>query len=661
LTNTSTLVYFRVLQTSASLRSPVGTTIRTTKSFLVEVTVALMNIPAKRILVVAISALAIAFAGSALNQPVDAASCPQGKACVLVSVDNQNGNIPATGNHLFLTLFGAGSDIALISPSGVSYGLAQSMRYDELLVGTGTRAQFTLTMSPTAPLSSGRLYFSESNLGGVQPPAQASFRYDYVEFTIIVNGSSIFVNGDVSGIDQVGIPSRLQFEDGHGTPLPGAGTTGRASRQMGCWTHIMEKLGETPISGWRPSSAEITSPSGSRIRIAGPSNMPGGMRNYPSMRGYLDSMVKSNREIRISGYFAGNKDLGLQPTYYDYRGSFDSHGNLTLSGTLSDSRGGSSSSNYPVSQTMYLPARAFFDAMAPVPGWDESTWGDASVGFGTGFGVYAQNGPYQLGGVKPTTFEIFNDGSSTLRSWKLDAKYLQDAGVFKKSIDNDVYGWIYGDLVASMGNGFFGDQLGYETSAWNTNKDAQGKPFAAKQEAFSALWPQGNLPDFAAWNVYQQAIATTSDSYGMSLGDRFAFASAPVDSPDMATDVHTAEIAIVLLPDDGCAAPVGIGPNVQSLLLSVDSPSDSVIVRPAGQQPPEGVYHDYVTPTAIGFTPTSYTLDGELPAGLTLNPSTGVVSGTATEAMDRGTYTLIASDGKRSATMTLHITVREGT
>jgi hypothetical protein len=601
-----------------------------------------MDIPAKRILVVAISALAIAFAGSALNQPVDAASCPQGKACVLVSVDNQNGNIPATGNHLFLTLFGAGSDIALISPSGVSYGLAQSMRYDELLVGTGTRAQFTLTMSPTAPLSSGRLYFSESNLGGVQPPAQASFRYDYVEFTIIVNGSSIFVNGD-------------------GTPLPGAGTTGRASRQMGCWTHIMEKLGETPISGWRPSSAEITSPSGSRIRIAGPSNMPGGMRNYPSMRGYLDSMVKSNREIRISGYFAGNKDLGLQPTYYDYRGSFDSHGNLTLSGTLSDSRGGSSSSNYPVSQTMYLPARAFFDAMAPVPGWDESTWGDASVGFGTGFGVYAQNGPYQLGGVKPTTFEIFNDGSSTLRSWKLDAKYLQDAGVFKKSIDNDVYGWIYGDLVASMGNGFFGDQLGYETSAWNTNKDAQGKPFAAKQEAFSALWPQGNLPDFAAWNVYQQAIATTSDSYGMSLGDRFAFASAPVDSPDMATDVHTAEIAIVLLPDDGCAAPVGIGPNVQSLLLSVDSPSDSVIVRPAGQQPPEGVYHDYVTPTAIGFTPTSYTLDGELPAGLTLNPSTGVVSGTATEAMDRGTYTLIASDGKRSATMTLHITVREGT
>lgn len=620
-----------------------------------------MDIPAKRILLVAISALAIAFAGSALNQPVDAASCPQGKACVLVSVDNQNGNIPATGNHLFLTLFGAGSDIALISPSGVSYGLAQSMRYDELLVGTGTRAQFTLTMSPTAPLSSGRLYFSESNLGGVQPPAQASFRYDYVEFTIIVNGSSIFVNGDVSGIDQVGIPSRLQFEDGHGTPLPGAGTTGRASRQMGCWTHIMEKLGETPISGWRPSSAEITSPSGSRIRIAGPSNMPGGMRNYPSMRGYLDSMVKSNREIRISGYFAGNKDLGLQPTYYDYRGSFDSHGNLTLSGTLSDSRGGSSSSNYPVSQTMYLPARAFFDAMAPVPGWDESTWGDASVGFGTGFGVYAQNGPYQLGGVKPTTFEIFNDGSSTLRSWKLDAKYLQDAGVFKKSIDNDVYGWIYGDLVASMGNGFFGDQLGYETSAWNTNKDAQGKPFAAKQEAFSALWPQGNLPDFAAWNVYQQAIATTSDSYGMSLGDRFAFASAPVDSPDMATDVHTAEIAIVLLPDDGCAAPVGIGPNVQSLLLSVDSPSDSVIVRPAGQQPPEGVYHDYVTPTAIGFTPTSYTLDGELPAGLTLNPSTGVVSGTATEAMDRGTYTLIASDGKRSATMTLHITVREGT
>jgi hypothetical protein len=620
-----------------------------------------MNIPPTRIFLVAMCAFAIALAGLAMDQPVNAASCPQGKACVLVSVDNQNESIPATGNNLFLTLFGAGSDIALISPSGVSHDLAQSIRYDELLTGAGTRAQFTLTMSPTAPLASGRLYFSESDLGGVRPPAQASFRYDYVEFTIIVSGSSVFVNGDVSGIDQVGIPSRLRFENGHGTPLPGAGTTGPASRQMGCWTQIMEKLGEAPISGWRPSSAEITSPKGSRIRIAGPSNVPGGMRNYPSMRGYLESIVESSPKIRISGYFIGNKELGLQPTYYDYQGSFDSHGNLTLSGTLSDSRGGSSSSNYPLSKKMYLPARAFFDAMAPVPGWNESTWGDASVGFGTGFGVYAQNGPYQLGGVEPTTFEIFNDGSSTLHSWKLDAKYLQDAAVFKKSIGNDVYGWIYGDLVASMGNGFFGDQLGYETSAWNTNMDAQGEPFAAKQEAFSALWPQGDLPDFAAWNVYQQAIATTSDSYGMPLGDRFGFASAPVDSPDMATDVHTAEIAVVLLPDDGCAAPVGIGPSVQSLLLSLDSPSDSVIVRPAGQQPPADVYHDYVTPTAIDFTPTRYTLDGELPAGLTLNPTTGVVSGTATEAMDRRTYTLTASDGGRSATMTLHITVREGT
>ena len=53
---------------------------------------------------------------------------------------------------------------------------------------------------------------------------------------------------------------------------------------------------------------------------------------------------------------------------------------------------------------------------------------------------------------------------------------------------------------------------------------------------------------------------------------------------------------------------MSLAPSPQSLVLSneVSATNDAVIVLPPAQQPPAGVFHDYVTPTAIGFTPTIY-------------------------------------------------------
>ena len=94
--------------------------------------------------------------------------------------------------------------------------------------------------------------------------------------------------------------------------------------------------------------------------------------------------------------------------------------------------------------------------------------------------------------------------------------------------------------------------LGYDTSKWNTNKDGNGVPYASPQKAFANLYTPSTLPTYAAWDLWQQAVSTTSDSYGVSLGDRFGFQGAKTSSPDMSTDKTTGIIRITLLANDGC-------------------------------------------------------------------------------------------------------------
>jgi hypothetical protein len=613
---------------------------------------------------VLVSAALVGIGLAAVPAATGASTCPSGMACVTIVVDNQNATVPAPGNTLYLTLFDGGQPATLVKPNGSTFGLGQSVKFSDLLPSAGGDAQFVIQTPTSNPLASGRLYFSETDLGGNQPPANAPYRYDYVEFTIVSQAGVTTINGDVTGIDQVGIPARMEFQDSSGRTLNQAGSSSPATRSMGCWNTILGTFTTNSAGitqGWTTTSIEVKN-GANRLRLAGPSNMPGGIAQYPSLQGYVTSLA--NKTITISGYFGGNTNPPLPAAYYSYSGTFDASGNLALSGKLtSDKAGSTPSPSYPGPKTMYLPARGWFDTMAPNGWWSADTWGNAKQGYATGFGVYAQNGPYQLGGTKPSTFETRLDtpgGKPTsLTSWALDPAYLTQPSVYYNSIGNDIYGWIYGDLVASLGNGFVGP-LGFDSSAWNTNGDATGVPYASAQKAFSDLYPKG-APAYAAWDLFQQAIATTSDSYGMSLGDRFAFAEAKSSSPDMATDEQTDIIKVTLLPADGCSAPVSLAPSPQSLVLTTSgtAATDAVIVLPAGQQPPKGVFHDYVTPTAIGFTPTSYTLDKPLPDGLVLDSDTGVISGSPTVTQARTPYTLTATDGEGTATAIVYVTVGE--
>ena len=63
--------------------------------------------------------------------------------------------------------------------------------------------------------------------------------------------------------------------------------------------------------------------------------------------------------------------------------------------------------------------------------------------------------------------------------------------------------------------------------------------------------------------------------------------------------------------------------------------------------------------TATGFDTPTYTVAPALPAGLSLNASTGVVSGTPTTASGASTYTITATQGAMTASTTLSITVAQ--
>ena len=76
----------------------------------------------------------------------------------------------------------------------------------------------------------------------------------------------------------------------------------------------------------------------------------------------------------------------------------------------------------------------------------------------------------------------------------------------------------------------------------------------------------------------------------------------------------------------------------------------------------EGVVGTAVTPTSA-FTTSNFTgsptfsISPALPAGLSINPLTGVVSGTPTEAQTRTDHVITATAGAESATSTLQVTV----
>lgn len=91
--------------------------------------------------------------------------------------------------------------------------------------------------------------------------------------------------------------------------------------------------------------------------------------------------------------------------------------------------------------------------------------------------------------------------------------------------------------------------------------------------------------------------------------------------------------------------------------LSVQAPT----ISPASQTISSNVGSTVATTayTAAGFSGAlTYAISGNLPAGLTFDTNTGIISGVPTAELPATTYTITVSDGIQSATATIQLTVQ---
>ena len=390
-----------------------------------------------------------------------------------------------------------------------------------------------------------------------QPTVGANdHQYDFSELTF--DATNTF-NGDISAVNQIGIPAQLSILTPQGELANRNASTEPATEYVGCVAST-KHLMQTSLTGWDPQANGVwrTRPGGGFLQIAGPGSASL-YAAYPDFTGYLTSLA--GKTLTMRGYYAGGNGAG-PGAYYSYSGTVADDGSIFLTGTLSDEADGTGTTHYPAPAGIYV-------AGGELAGHDSSTWVE-----GTGYGIYAQNGPYLVGAADGATLSNGTWTGAGTTPPADAAAYINSAspgwvpaqaGAYN-AVGNDVYGWIYGDLVVSYAMGYWGSNSTgtplYDSSRWNTNRPVDpvtnpGTPWwtEAGLPAYADAWT-GPTPAYPRFNVYQSATQTTGTTYGMSLGDRFS----PAGQTDPEMGVTATPVAgfhgtwqVELLANDGCA------------------------------------------------------------------------------------------------------------
>lgn len=483
-----------------------------------------------------------------------------------IRIINSTGNDPS---RVFVSLTDSQSQSKPTLPNGMTfneaYPLAATEPASTQWIHEGDNAY---AIDVSGEWTSGAILYSIATEGSgfdgydTQPTVGTNdYQYDFSELTF--DQTNTF-NGDISAVNQIGIPARLSILRPDGTVAHRNGSDSSASEYVGC-VDATRSVMDSSITGWDPQSAGIWRQNGEQfLQLAGP-GAASLYQQYPSFEQYVKSMA--GQTLTIKGYFAGGQTAGA-PAYYAYSGEVATDGSVFLTGGLYDNADQTGASGYPTPAGIYIPGEELY-------GHDPSTWLA-----GTGYGIYAQNGPYTVASTDAATLtggqwvgvatqppaDAADFISSATPGW-----VVGQLGTYE-AVGNDIYGWIYGDLVVSFAMGYVGsDATGspiYDSSRWNTNPPATPNP---SQAPWSDWWTAGGLPAYeAAWtssvayaryNVYQNATQTTGTTYGMSLGDRFA--PTGTQSPEMGVTNEPASGSfgtwqVELLSKNGCADPLAI-------------------------------------------------------------------------------------------------------
>jgi len=299
-------------------------------------------------------------------------------------------------------------------------------------------------------------------------------RYDKMELTYDGNPADV---ADTTSIDYFSIPMTLNVYQG-GTSGTLEGTINSSSTAA----TVVALRNDTPT----PGAAIVTDASGNFVRAIGPSVYPppGGLPaspydNFSEYLTYLQSTyapAHGNVVATIAGTFAG---VGSSPTTpatmrqtYDFTATLDSSKDITLTGSGGDIG----------SQTLEIK---YADLTSPT-------------------GIYGANPSFYL------------DGSTTAQSPQ-----------------NDIYGWMIGDLLAGLNIGAVGS-----TVVRNGEQvgEMQSSQWFGLTDLFSGLQPSN--PDY--YNQWAATMSNLSDAYNFAYSDRFA----PVTATLNPAVVNTLQIEI---------------------------------------------------------------------------------------------------------------------
>lgn len=342
---------------------------------------------------------------------------------------------------------------------------------------------------------SGRAYMS---LGAEIPGMGAGFipnanddnidsRYQYFEPTI----DKSQLNVDLSYIDFTSFSLSLAAENApHGTNKK---QSSKPSADLINATAATAKTVNGSKLFYTPKGGSTTT---DFLRVISPQLGDSGL--YHDFTNYLQTTLK-NATVKISGTYVGTVINNVhQPTgnpltqaqSYDYTGTFDAAGNITLSPNAGSGNGYANG----------VPAKQQGPGVGVAGGDIVITFTD----FNHKIGVYGCNTPYKLGSNSKTA-----------------------------GITNDIYGQVVGDLLAGLNFGYVGSTVNFEftsgtkeigsvsSTEWWGGKSADGtKIVSDNTPGGQGIYFGGAQSNPENYNSYAASIANLTTGYGFPLQDR---------------------------------------------------------------------------------------------------------------------------------------------